>query len=267
VQNLHLLSNSTVPIPFNTWTPSSPYLDPQTADQWAVGYFKNFRNNTYELSAELYYKEMDHVTDFADNADLILNSDVAVEFRQGFSDSYGLELFLQKNKGILTGFVSYTLSKTERSVPGVNLGQPFPANYDRRNVFNVAVTYRANDKWTLGGNFSYSTGRPITLPSGRYELDGYILEYYTERNSYRLPDFHRMDVSATLEPRKNRHRKWKANWVFSIYNLYNRKNPFTIYTRTKQDDEGNILGDGTEKEARLVYLFPILPSVAWKVRF
>ncbi len=268
VQNLHLLSNSTVPIPFNTWTPSSPYLDPQKADQFAIGYFRNFKANAYEFSAEVYYKEMNNVTDFADNANLLLNDDVAAEFRQGFSDSYGLELFLQKNKGRLTGFASYTLSKTERTVPDVNGGKTFVANYDRRNVLNLAATYVVNDKWTIGGNFTYATGRPITLPSGRYEMDGgYVLEYYTERNSYRLPDNHRLDLSATLEPRKNAGRKWKQSWVFSIYNVYNRKNPFTIYTRIKQDDEGNIIGDGTEKEARLVYLFPILPSVAWKVRF
>lgn len=266
VQNIHLLSNSTVPVPFNTWTPSSPYLDPQIADQVALGYFRNFKDNTFEFSSEVYYKEMKNITDFADNANLLLNPNVAVEYRQGTSDSYGLELMVQKNKGRFTGFVSYTLSKTEREIPGLNNNQPFPANYDRRNNLNVVGTLQLNDKWTLGGTFTYTTGRPITLPNGRYEFDGYNVELYSERNGYRLPDFHRLDLSATLTPRKNAQRKWKRTWNFSIYNVYNRKNPFTIYTRTLRDDDGEII-DPNRMEARLVYLFPILPSVSYKIDF
>lgn len=267
-QYIHLLSNSTVPIPFNTWTPSSPYLNPQLADQWAAGYFRNFKDNTYEFSVEAYYKDMKNITDFADNAQLLLNTNVATEYRQGTSFSYGLELFFKKNKGALTGFVAYTWSKTERSILGLNRDISFLANYDRRHSLNVVGTYDIDDRWTLGGTFTYTTGRPFTLPTGRYEFgENYNLPVYSDRNTYKLPDFHRLDLSATYNPRKNKTRKrFKTEWNFSIYNVYNRQNPFTIYTRTIQDDKGNVI-DPNKKEVRMVYLFPILPSVSWNVKF
>jgi hypothetical protein len=267
VQNTHLISAATVPVPFNTWSPSDSYLKPQLADQFAAGYFRNLRNNVYEFSWEAYYKDIKNITDFADNAQIFFNKDLPTEYRQGASWSYGTELMLNKKEGKLTGMVSYTLSKTTRKIPGVNLGNAFPANYDRRNVFNVQAAYDLNEKWSFGGAFSYSTGRPITLPAGKYQIGSYNVDVITERNGYRLPAFHRLDLSATLNPRKNLHRKWKAQWIFSVYNVYNRKNPFTIYTRTKQDKEGNIIGDGTEKEARLIYLFPVMPSVTYNFKF
>jgi len=267
VQNTHLISSGTVPIPFNTWNPSGYYLKPQIADQVAIGYFRNFRENTYEVYVETYYKDMSNVTDFADNAEIFFNQDLSTEFRQGKSWSYGVEFYLNKKEGKLTGSVSYTLSKTMRKIPGVNLGQAFSANYDRRNVVNVNAAYDLNDRWSFGGNFSYSTGRPITLPTGKYEFDGYNPDVITERNGYLLPAYHRLDLSATFSPKKNKSRKWQGQWVFSVYNAYNRQNPFTIYTRTKQDEDGNVIGDGTQKEARLVYLFPILPSITYNFKF
>jgi hypothetical protein len=267
VQYIHLMSNSTVPIPFNTWAPSTKYLDPQKADQVSIGYFKNLKDNAYEFSLEAYYKDMKKVTDFADNASILLNPNVATEYRQGDSRSYGLELFVQKKKGKLTGFVSYTLSKTVRQVPGVNADKEFVANYDRRHNLNLVATYDISKRFTFGGTFTYGTGRPITLPGGSYDFDGYNPDYYTERNAYRMPDFHRLDLSVTYSPKKNERRKWKSQWVLSVYNVYNRQNPFTIYTRTKRDDKGNIVGDGTEKEARMVYLFPILPSINYNIKF
>ncbi|MEM7107870.1 MAG: TonB-dependent receptor [Bacteroidota bacterium] len=265
VQNTHLISAGTVPIPFNTWAPSSFYLKPQLADQTAIGYFRNLEDNTYELSVEAYYKDINNVTDFADNADIFFNQDLPTEYRQGDSWSYGLEFMLQKNEGRLTGFTSYTWSRTERKVPDVNLDQPFLANYDRRHNFNIVMTYELNEKWTLGGNFTYTSGRPITLPNGKYEFEDYQVDLITERNGFKLPDYHRLDFSATLIPRKNKGRKWQSSWVFSIYNAYSRKNAFTIYTRTPEDDEGVI--DRNTKEARLIYLFPFLPSVTYNIKF
>ncbi|MTI23037.1 TonB-dependent receptor [Fulvivirga sp. RKSG066] len=267
VQNTHLISSGTVPIPFNTWNPSDYYLEPQIADQWAVGYFKNLKNNSIELSSEIYYKDIQNVTDFADNAQVFFNNDLSTEYRQGDSWSYGLELMAQKKEGVLTGFISYTWSKAERKIPDVNQDKAFFANYDRRNAFNAVATYELNDKWVLGANFTYTTGRPTTVPSARYAYEGYQVDYITERNGYRLPDYHRLDLSATLTPRKNANRKWKSSWTFSIYNAYNRSNAFSIYTRVKQDDDGNIIGDGNEKEARMIYLFPILPSVTYNIKF
>lgn len=267
VQNTHLISSGTAPVPFNTWNPSSYYLQPQMADQVAAGYFRNFSNNAYEFSAEGYYKDFTNVTDFADNAALFFNEDLSTEYRQGDAWAYGLEFFLNKKEGRLTATLSYTWSKTVRKIEGVNHGIEFPANHDRRNVVNVQAVYDVSQKWSFGGTFTYSTGRPLTLPAGRYEYGDYNPDVLTARNAYRLPAFHRLDLSATLNPRKNAGRRWKGQWVFSIYNVYNRKNPFTIYTRVKQDKDGNILGDGTEKEARLIYLFPVLPSVTYNLKF
>lgn len=267
VQNTHLISAGTAPVPFNTWNPSNYYLEPQIADQVAAGYFRNFKDNEYEFSAEAYYKDISNVTDFADNAQLFFNEDLSTEYRQGDAWAYGLELLLNKNRGKVTGMASYTWSKTMRKIAGVNLGKEFPANHDRRNVINLQAAYDLNDKWVFGGSFTYSTGRPVTLPAGKYEYGNYHPDVLTDRNGYRLPAFHRLDLSVTLNPRKNAGRKWRGQWVFSVYNVYNRKNPFTIYTRVKQDEDGNVLGDGSEKEARMIYLFPVLPSVTYNFKF
>jgi hypothetical protein len=267
VQYVHLLSNSTVPIPFNTWAPSSVYLEPQIADQVALGYFHTLDKGMYDFSMEAFYKKSTGITGFADNAHLFFNPHLSTEFRQGEGEAYGLEFFVQKNKGDVRGFVSYTLSKAETSIPTVNNDEVFPANHDRRHNLNMALVYDFSRLWSLGANFTYATGRPITLPAGKYEYDGYQVNLYTERNAYRLPDFHRLDLSATFEPGKLKDKRFKSTFSFGLYNAYNRKNPFTIYTRVKQDDDGNIIGDGTEKEARLVYLFGALPYFNWNFSF
>lgn len=267
VQNTHLISAGTAPVPFNTWNPSNFYLKPQVADQVAAGYFRNLGNNRYELSAEAYYKDVSNVTDFADNAQIFFNENLSTEYRQGDAWAYGLELLANKTEGKLTGMASYTWSKTMRKIDGVNRGHEFVSNHDRRNVFNLQAAYDLNEKWSFGGTFTYSSGRPLTLPAGKYEYGNYNPDVLTERNGYRLPAFHRLDLSVTLNPRRNVSRAWKGQWIFSLYNVYNRKNPFTIYTRTLQDEDGNILGDGSEKEARLIYLFPVLPSVTYNFKF
>jgi hypothetical protein len=267
VQNTHLIAAGTVPVPFNTWSPSGYYLEPQLADQVAIGYFRNFRNNMFEFSLEAYYKDMENVTDFADNAQLFFNENLSTEFRQGDSWSYGAEVMIDKKEGRLTGMLSYTWSKTERHIAGVNLGNEFYSNFDRRHSLNINAAYDLNEKWVVGANFSFSSGRPITLPTGRFEYGLYNPDVISERNGYRLPTYNRLDLSATYTPNRKPMRKWHGQWVFSIYNAYNQKNPFTVYTRTKQDSDGNVIGDGTEKEARLVYLFPILPSVTYNFKF
>jgi hypothetical protein len=267
VQNTHLVAAGTVPIPFNTWQPSNYYLKPQIADQVAIGYFRNLRDNMFEFSIEGYYKDITDVTDFADNAELFLNKDLSVEYRQGKSWSYGTELMVNKTKGKLTGMASYTVSRVYRHIDGVNQGKTFVANYDRTHVANFQAAYDLNEKWSFGAMFTASTGRPISLAEGRYEYGSYTPGLYTERNGYRMPAFHRLDISVTLNPRKNLNRNFKGQWVFAIYNVYNRQNPFTIYTRTAKDSDGNIIGDGTQKEARMIYLFPILPSVTYNFKF
>jgi hypothetical protein len=174
---------------------------------------------------------------------------------------------LTKKEGKLTGSVGYTLSKAMRKVNGVNLDRAFAANYDRRHVANIQAAYDLNARWTFGANFTFSSGRPTTLPTGKFEYQDYNPDVISERNGYRLPAFHRLDLSATLTPRKNAGRKWHGQWVFAVYNAYNRANPFTIYTRTAQNKDGDVIGDGRTKEARMIYLFPILPSVTYNFKF
>lgn len=267
VQNTHLIAAGTVPVPFNTWNPSGYYLRPQVADQVAAGYFRNLADNKYELSVETYYKNIGNVTDFADNAQVFFNDDLPTEYRQGRSWSYGAEFLLAKREGKLTGSLGYTWSKTMRKIEGVNLDRTFPANYDRRNVVNLQAAYDLSPRWSFGANFTYSTGRPTTVPTAKFEYQNYNPDVITERNGYRLPAYHRLDVSATYNPRGKAGRKWRGQWVFAIYNVYNRANPFTIYTRTTQNSDGEIIGDGRTKEARMVYLFPILPSITYNFKF
>jgi hypothetical protein len=267
VQNTHLITSGTVPLPFNTWNPSNYYLKPQLADQVAAGYFQNLNNNMFEGSVEVYYKKVKNVTDFADNAQIELNRDLSTEYRQGDSWSYGAEFMINKTQGRLTGMLSYTWSKTMREVEGVNGGKEFPASYDRRNVLNLNAAYDLNKRWTFGATFTYSTGRPTTIPSGKYEMGPYQVDVVTERNGYRLPNFHHFDLSATFNPKNNDKRKFKGQWVFSVYNVYSRQNAFSVYTRTAQDEDGNVIGDGTQKEARMIYLFPVLPFVTYNFKF
>ncbi len=263
VQNVHLISSGTVPLPFNTWSPSSTYLKPQIADQIAAGYFRNFKENMYALSAEVFYKNLQNVTDFADNADIFFNEDLATEFRQGDSEAYGLELQVKKTAGKLTGFLNYTWSKSTRLIPGVNLGNSFLSNFDRRHALNILASYALSKRWNLASTFTYSTGRPITLPTGQYQYQSYKPSYISERNGYLLPNFHRLDFSAVLVPLKNKNRHIQTKWVFAVYNAYNRKNPFTIYARDK-DAMNKATG---EKEFVMIYLFPIVPSVTFNLTF
>jgi hypothetical protein len=262
VQNVHLVSSGTVPLPLNTWTPSNPYLKPQIADQFAVGFFRNFRSNTIEFETELYYKNISKITDFADNAMIFFNEDLATEFRQGKSTSYGWELMFNKKEGKLNGFISYTLSKTTRKVSDVNQGRTFLANYDRRHNVSISGVYELNRAWSFGLNFVYNTGRPTTIPTGRYQYKYYSADYFSERNSYQLPDYHRMDISATLTPGREKPRKLRSKWVFALYNVYNRKNPFSLFTEDRFES-GEVVG----KQARMIYLFPILPSITYSVEF
>lgn len=263
VQNVHLISSGTVPLPFNTWNPSSTHLKPQIADQIAAGYFRNFKDNMFEFSFEAFYKQMQDITDFADNAEIFFNEDLATEFRQGDSEAYGLEFQLKKNTGKFTGFINYTWSKSIRTIPGVNDGIPFKSNFDRRNAINILASYSHSDRWNFSSTFTFSTGRPITLPTGQYEYQFYKPSLISERNGYLLPAYHRLDFSAVLTPLKNKNRHIQTKWVFAAYNAYNRNNPFTLFARDVEVDD-KATG---EKEFVMIYLFPIVPSVTFSLSF
>lgn len=264
VQNTHLISSGITPMPYNTWAPSGYYLKPQVADQYVMGYFKNLKDSRYELSGEIYYKKIQNVTDFADNAEVFFNPNLTTEYRQGNATGYGVEFYVQKKTGVLTGNLSYTWSKAMRTIEGVNRGETFFSNHDRRNVVNLTAIYELTDQWSLSGSFIYGTGRPITLPVGSYTFDELNINQVSDRNGYRLPDFHRLDLSATYTSRKSKKRKWKGQWVYSIYNVYNRKNPFSVAITNIRIIDG--LG-ASEKKAELLYLFPILPQITYNFKF
>jgi hypothetical protein len=238
-QYLHLVSNTAAATPLDIWTPVTNNILPQIADQVALGYFRNFKNNMYETSVEVYYKNMQNQLDYIDNSSLLLNKYLEADLLQGKGRAYGLELFIKKNKGKFTGWISYTLARTERKVNGLSKNEWYLSRYDRPHNLNVTASYEVNKRWTFGGNFVLMSGTPATYPNVKYEIQGYTVTDNTteKRNNFRNTLYHRLDLSATWTPKKNdRRKRFKSNWVFSVYNVYNRKNAFTIFFRPNKDN-------------------------------
>ncbi|HOE05476.1 MAG TPA: TonB-dependent receptor [Bacteroidales bacterium] len=262
-QFIHLASLSASTLPTDLWVPSSDKVKPQFGRQIAAGYFRNFGNNQYEVSAEIYYKQLDNLIEYMDGAmygdDLNDNPDNYFIFGEG--NSYGLELFFKRRTGRLTGWIGYTWSKTERWFDEVDNGNPFPAKYDRRHDVSVTATYSLNERWTFGMVFVYATGNTTTLPIGRYVIDGQIVNEYGPRNSFRLDPYHRLDLSVTYVLKKSG--KWTSDLNLSVYNVYNRKNPYFIYFFY----EGNVDEGSFRTVARQVSLIPILPALTWNFSF
>jgi hypothetical protein len=257
-QNLHLLSNSTSSNPTDQWIGSSYNIKPEIADQVSLGYFRNFAKNKYEFSAETYYKSLQNQVDYKNGADINTAQDVESELLYGKGRAYGLELYLKKKVGRFTGWASYTLSRTERQIEGINEGNWYAAKQDRTHDFSIVGMYQLTPKWSLASNFIYYTGNAITFPSGKYEVAGNTTFYYTERNGYRMPNYHRLDLSATYEkPRKG---KYQSSWNFSLYNAYGRENAYTI---TFEDNET----DPTRTSAIQTSLFKWVPSVTYNFKF
>ncbi|MCX6121200.1 MAG: TonB-dependent receptor [Ignavibacteriales bacterium] len=253
-QYLHLLSNSTTTNPSDVWVPSTNNVKPQFADQVDAGYFRNFLDNEYEASFELYYKRMQNVIDYKNGADLQINPTVEALLLYGTARSYGAELLVRKRAGRLSGWIAYTLSKTEEQFDQINDGNPFPARQDRTHDISIVAMYNYNSDWNFSATWVYNTGNAVTFPSGNYWLDGRLVPYYTERNGYRMPAYHRLDLSATwtLGPH--------SNLNFSLYNAYNRMNPYAI--NFQQDPN-----DPNKTQAVQTTFFPIIPSVTYNFNF
>lgn len=258
-QYLHQASNSTAASPLTVWVTSSPNIKPQIADQYAVGYFRNVYKNVFEVSTEVYYKDMKNTIDFRDNANLILNELLEGELRVGKSYSYGLELLVRKNTGKLTGWVGYTWSRTRRKIPEINNGKEFFAPYDRTHDISVVAVYELNKRITLSTNWLYATGSAISIPTGKYSFQGEQVNVFSDRNSARIPSFHRWDISLTLKTKEKPKRKYQSEWSFSVLNTYFRKNTYRIHFE-KNEDTG-------DSEAIKTYFFPILPSVTYNIKF
>lgn len=264
-QNIHLITNASSPSPLDIWAPSGSFIDPQIADQYAIGYFKNFQDNTYEASVELYYKDMQNQLDYVDFADLEINNNIETELLQGDGRAYGLELLVRKNKGRFTGWISYTLARTERKIeglgvgdPGINNGDWYVAPYDKTHDLSITGMYEFNKKWSFSANFILASGIPTNYPKAAYDYGGFIAPFYDgTRNQERLPLYHRLDIGATMQGKKTD--KWETEWIFSVYNLYNRQNASSIFFRQNEDTN--------RTEAVQLTIFGIVPSVTWNFKF
>lgn len=257
-QNLHLMSNSTAGSPTDLYIMSSNNVKPEIADQIAMGYFRNFKNDNYEFSAEVYYKKMQGQIEYSSGTDLRGNRNVEADLLFGDGRAYGIELFLKKRFGKINGWIGYTLSRTERKFNDINNGQWFFAKQDRTHDLSLVGIYKASERWTFSSTFVYNTGNAVTFPAGKYQLNGNTLFYYSERNADRMPDYHRLDFSATLEGKPGK--KLQSSWSFGVYNLYNRKNAYSINFR---DDPKDV----NKTQAVRTTLFGMIPSVTWNFKF
>ncbi len=260
-QYVHLISNSTAPSPLDLWSPSGPYIEPQLADQIALGYFQDFDKGVYGASLELYYKHMNNQVDYVDGASLIFNNTLETELLTGEGRAFGLEIFFEKRSGKFSGWLSYTFARTERRVPGIGPGDPginggrfYPSNYDKLHDLSLSSSYRLNQHWSFSATFVYNTGRPLSYPQGRYEYAGIVVTQYEDRNLQRMPDYHRLDISATL------YNKLGGDWIFSIYNVYNRMNATSITFRQNEEVPVNT-------EAVRTTIFGFVPSITYNFTF
>lgn len=273
-QYLHLLSNTSSPTPLDVWTPSGPFVEPQLLDQYALGFFKNLKSGEYTLELEGFYKDIQNRIDYIDGADLIANNAIEQVILNGEARAYGLELLLRKNEGKFQGWLAYTLSRSEQRTPGrepvvdngrsnqetgINFGEWYPTPFDKTHDIALFGNYDLNNKWSFNANFIYQTGQPTNFPVGQFEFEELVVPFFGLRNQTRLPDYHRLDISATLTPKKNRNQSFQSEWVFSLYNVYNRMNAASINFRQNQDTGRN--------EAIRTAIFGIVPAITYNFKF
>jgi hypothetical protein len=258
VQHLHLLSNSVASSPSDQWIGNSYNIKPEIADQLSVGYVTKLFKNNFELTAEVYYKHLQNQIDYKDGAEINTVSDVESVLLYGIGRAYGLELLLKKKEGRLTGWIGYTLSKTERKIDGINEGKWYNARQDRTHDISVVGIYDLNERWSISGVFVYNTGDAVTYPTGKYNVQGQTLYQYAARNDNRMPAYHRLDFSATYE--KNKTKRRHGSWNFSLYNVYGRENAFRISFK----DDPN---DPTRTQIIRTALFKWVPSVTYQFKF
>ena len=258
VQNLHLLSNSTSGNPTDLWIPSSNNVKPEIADQLSLGYYHNFSDNLYEFSAEVYYKSLQNQIDYKNGAELNFNENAESQILFGSGRAYGLELFLKKKYGRFNGWISYDLSRTELRFAGINNGNYYPANQDRTHVISLVGMYELSKRLTLSATWVFNTGKAVTFPIGKYEIDGKTVMLYSERNTNRMPDYHRLDLGVTWLVKKTK--TFESSWTFSLYNAYGQENAYTITFRNDETDP-------TKTDAIQTTLFKIVPSVSYNFKF
>tara|TARA_B100000809_G_scaffold201103_1_gene201598 strand:+ start:3350 stop:5728 length:2379 start_codon:yes stop_codon:yes gene_type:complete len=267
-QYLHLLSNTSSPTPLDIWAPSGKYIKPQLLDQFAVGYFKLIKDGDYSLETEVFYKDIQNRIDYINGANLVANNEIETVILNGQARAYGLEFLLKKNTGSFKGWLAYTLSRSEQQTPGrttnepgINQGKWYSTPYDKTHDISINTSYEISKKWVINANFLFQTGQPTNYPVGQYEVQGLNVPIYDDnrRNTNRLPTYHRLDISATLVPEKNKNRKWQTEWVFGIYNLYGRQNAASISFTQNRETFRN--------EAIQTSIFGMVPSITYNFKF
>jgi outer membrane cobalamin receptor len=260
MQYMQLAQNSAAGTPLDIWFPASQNIKPQICDQYAIGYFHNFRDNSIEFSVEGYYKQMQNTIDFKDHAQLLLNAQLEGEERVGKSTSFGAEVLIRKNDGRLNGWISYTYSNARRTIKEINNGNAYKAPYDKPNNFAIVVNYELSKRTYIAANWIYASGTPMTVPTGRAMIGNDLIPVYLERNGYRIPDYHRLDVSFAIKGKEKPIKKWKHEWVFSIYNVYGQKNTWALNFVQDKADPNHTYAEKT-------YLFTYIPSVTFNFKF
>lgn len=264
-QYLHLVTNTTAITPVDVWQPSNFYFKPQVADQISIGYFRNFKEKMYEAFVEVYQKKINNILDFKDGATLILNDHLETDLLQGVGDAYGVETSIAKNLGRLTGSINYTYSRSLRTIDGefdsekINNGNQYPSNFDQPHIINLVWKYNISRRYYFTGNFTYHTGRPVTVPLAGFLVDNITVASFSERNQFRIPDYHRLDIAFILEGNHKRKKFWDGTWALSFYNVYARKNPYTVFFKDN--------GDGYLAPYQLSIIGTILPSLSYSFKF
>jgi hypothetical protein len=255
-----LAQNSTAGTPLDIWFPATPNVKPQLCDQFSIGYFRNIDHNKYEVSAEVYYKNLSDVIDFRDHAQLLLNQYLEGEIRIGRGYSYGLETMIRKNEGRLTGWISYTYSRSFRIIPEINDGNRYNAPYDKPNAISIVTSYDFSKRINTSATWVYSTGLPVTFPTGRAVIGNAIVPIYSNRNAYRMTDYHRLDLSVTLKGKEKPGKKCHGEWNLSVYNVYNRHNSWSINFISDPNDPNVTYAEKT-------YLFSVIPALSYNLKF
>ncbi|HRG78301.1 MAG TPA: TonB-dependent receptor [Cyclobacteriaceae bacterium] len=264
-QFLQLVTNSTAVTPVDIWQPSGYYFKPQQADQVSLGYFKDFKQKKYGASAEVFYKATQNILDFKDGAQLILNTHLETDLLQGKGQAYGVETFLSKNTGRFTWSMNYTFARTFRLIAGptrsesINKGQQYPANFDQPHIANVSWKYNLSRRHFFTGNFTYHTGRPVTIPLSAFAIENTTVAYFSDRNQYRIPDYHRLDLALVIEGNHKRKKIGSGTWVISVYNVYARKNPYSVFFKST--------GGGLPKPYQLSIIGTAFPSISYNFKF
>ncbi len=259
-QYQHLISNSSLGLPTDIWLPATTYIKPQYANQFSIGYYRYLNGGKYDFFCEIYYRCMNRIIDFKDNAEIFLNKQIETQLLRGSGEAYGSDFYIEKKEGNVTGWISYSLSKVSKRINGINNNKPYPATYDKRHNLSVSFNYRLTGSWNIGSVFKITSGGYATIPEGSFTYQGASFNYYSGRNGFKLPLYHRLDLSFTYKKPKEQNRKFSSEINFGIYNLYGRKNVFALFARQMGVNLGSIA-------AYRMYIFTFTPFFSYNINF